>query len=364
MRRLRFFLFSFLLCFSYSLISPSEIKAYPGGENLTLDYFIQSPDYTLTFWYSDNGNSTQFVVNWEPVAWNKYKKTCVYSDGVFDFSYYLTNYDTVFETNSGWAIPQSEWNEYPVTHGSNAVFKSVAAGTGWSNQYITKDGWGNVQKGYSSITFQGLEDIEIQGHFVPAAKLNWSSECLSLYEAPNAAWGSTSYSSRGIDWYVRGLGIVKRNFIDKDDNVTSGFTLTNIWDGKRFKTVSIEEWQPVSIAVNGVLQGYDAATYEGNVLVPVRNIFNYFQRPFSWDQATKVLTVDTPSGAVTLALGTKFSENKLQGSILILPAPAIIRNGKLMVPVEFVDEILELDYHWDKAKRLLEIYPSKLDSIK
>lgn len=364
----QFKIFVMVLTFSL-MLSASDFfpgaaaNVYAADTPLTLDYFIQNPDHTLGFWYGDNGNSTEFTVTWTAVSWNKYKKTYVYPEGVQDFFYYLTKGGTILETNSGWAIPESEWTDYPVIQGSNVVFKQALPHSTWSNEYLTKDAWGNLQKEYNSFIYQGLERVEIQKQLVPAAKVSWSSRSVPVYKAPDAEWEIAPGSSRGEDWYVRGLGLVKRIFFNDAGSVTSGFTLTNIWDNKRHQFVPIEEWLPVSMVILGELQGEEtsAAVYDGNILIPVRQTFDYFGLEFTWDQVTKVLTAQTPKGPVTIRLDTSFSENQKDGSIHILPAPAKIIKGRLMVPVEFITEVLNIDSRWDKEQQLLELFPLGAD---
>lgn len=359
MRLLKMPLFGLVLFLALGFLPGTAAEVSASGDTLTLDYFLQKPDYNLTFWYSDNGSSREFVVNWKQLDWNRYKKTCHYPDGMQDYFYYLATDGTILETKSGWSIPESEWTDYPVIEGSKVVFRNAVSGATWSNEFVTEDAWGNLQKEHNSFTYRGIEDVEIQGELVPAAKLSWTSSSVPIYEAPDAEWRIASGSSRGEDWYVRGLGLVKRNFLNTVGYVTSGFTLTSIWDSRRNTSVPIEEWQPVSIIILGEVQGEKtaAAVYDGSILVPVRNIFDYFGQNFTWNQTTKILTVDTRKGPLTLTLETNYSENEKDGSILILPAPAKIINGRLMVPVEFVNEVLGVDSRWDKAQRTLEIFP-------
>jgi hypothetical protein len=356
--KLRLLIIVLVLFVAAGFITAAAETACAAGENITLDYFIQHPNYTLTFWYSDNGSTAEFTTKWNQVAWNKYKKTCYYQDGFQNFFYYLFKNDKLLETKTGWAVPDSEWTDYPVIQGSNVVFKNASPGTSWSNEYLTRDAWGSINREFNSFTYEGIENIEIQGHPLEAAKLSWTRTTIAQQVSPQAEWESISQSSKGEDWYIRGLGLVKRNFLNKEGNITSGFTLKSIWDSSRNRTVPIDEWLPVSIIINGEEQGkgISAGLYNDSLLVLVRATFQHLGRSFTWDQKTKILTIETLNGSITMVEGNNHSKNTSDGSIQVFPAPAKIINGKLMVPVEFIQEVLGVNYRWDKAGRVVELF--------
>lgn len=233
-----------LVLFAGLTLLPGTASAATGtAASLAMDHFFPKTGLALTYSYDDAGDTTGFVSRIKEIDTNKHKKTCTFPDGMENFSFYLEEEDRILETEAGWSIPNSEWASYPVIQGSNVVFKAVTPGTTWSNEYTTRDPWGNITREYNSFTFEGQENVEIQGKSIPAAKLSWHTISVAQ-EGQQGEWINASSTSRGEDWYVQGLGLVKRSFLTEDGSVSSGFSLTCIWDTVENKEVPVSNLTP------------------------------------------------------------------------------------------------------------------------
>lgn len=358
----RIFLLGLIIFLVAGFIPSTAGMVYAYGDHLEPADFLGNPDYHLTYWYDgENGDSTDFDVKWKLIKKDSYKKTCFYPDGMEDYFYYVNKYEQIYETKTGWTIPESEWTDYEIIEGSNVVCKNVMSGKSWSNEYTTKDGWGSITKEYNAFTFEGEETVEIMGREIPAEKISWEAQSMAQYTDPYAEWLNNSGSSRGEDWYVRGLGLVKRNFLDENGYVASGFYLTGIWDSKKKMNVSIDQWLPMSIVINGTLLDTVGVLSDGDILVPARDILEYLGRPFTWDSGKKVLTLEIPEyGMMSLHLG---SSNLETGTAIVgLSDRAVSKliNGKLYVPCSFIISVMGSDEFTairDIEGRLYEVFP-------
>lgn len=211
--------------------------------SLAMDHFFPKTNLVLTYTYNGVGDTTGFVTQIKEMDTNRYKKTCTFPGGMESFFYYLEEEDRILETETGWSIPNSEWASHPVIQGSNIVFKAVTPGTTWSNEYTTRDPWGNLTREYNSFTFEGQENVEILGKSIPAAKLSWHTISV-VQDGQQGEWTNASSTSRGEDWYVQGLGLVKRHFLTENGSVSSGFSLTGIWDTVKNEEVPVSKLTP------------------------------------------------------------------------------------------------------------------------
>lgn len=222
-------LFFWVMLFAAGFVAVFSGTALATDDTLTSDYFLTDPNYTLDFlYYGEEGDFSKFVVKWEQLTWNTCKKTCEYPNGVQDYFYYLNNNGQILEIKTGWSIPFSEWTDYEIMEGFNIVCKPALAGETWSNEYKTRDVWGNISHEYNTFTFVGLEEVAIMGENLAAAKISWSSGSVAEHTSPEAEWANLDTHSQGEDWYVKGLGLVKRNFLTDENLVRSGFELTGL----------------------------------------------------------------------------------------------------------------------------------------
>ena len=118
--------------------------------------------------------------------------------------------------------------------------------------------------------------------------------------------------------------------------------------------VFADEVKPITITLNGTeldceSYGQGATIVEGRTLVPLRAIFEALGASVEWDQSTKTVTSALDEVTVKLTIGEKVlyvnDESKE------LDVPAMIMNGRTMVPARAVAESFGVDVSWDKETR-------------
>jgi Copper amine oxidase N-terminal domain. len=122
-------------------------------------------------------------------------------------------------------------------------------------------------------------------------------------------------------------------------------------------TVGAEE-TPITVVIDGATIDFGAdqtpvLTESGRTLVPMRKIFESMGASLNWVQETN--TVTATKGAVTIVL--KINENTAtkNGTEVSLDQPAILLNGRTMVPVRFIGEALGAKVEWIAASRTVRI---------
>lgn len=113
--------------------------------------------------------------------------------------------------------------------------------------------------------------------------------------------------------------------------------------------------EPIRIKINGQLQSYAQAPVmvNGNILVPMRPIFESLQAPVKWDQKTQTVTSTKGSTNIKLKMGSK--QAVVNGKTVTLDiAPRSVR-GTTMVPLRFVADALGSEVKWDKNEQMVLI---------
>lgn len=118
--------------------------------------------------------------------------------------------------------------------------------------------------------------------------------------------------------------------------------------------VSAQEVRPVHVMLNGEIvdcaaYGQEATIVEGRTLVPLRAIFEALGASVEWDQTTKTVTSELEDTQIKLTIG----ENKLyrNGEAVEIDVPAMIVNGRTMVPARVVAESFGVFVEWDSSTR-------------
>lgn len=83
----------------------------------------------------------------------------------------------------------------------------------------------------------------------------------------------------------------------------------------------------------------------GNTLVPVKAIFESMGATVEWNNATRTVTGKTEDKTIKLTIDNKTAI--VNGSSVVLTAPATIINGSTYVPARFVAESLGAEVAWD-----------------
>ncbi|CAM3603633.1 stalk domain-containing protein [Marinicrinis lubricantis] len=123
-------------------------------------------------------------------------------------------------------------------------------------------------------------------------------------------------------------------------------------DGSR---VPIASFSAINVEIDGVLQQYEQppVNHNGNILVPMRAIFEALGSEIKWDQATQTVTSEKDGTVVVLRIGSKQATMSGQ-NVTLNAAPAVV-NQTTMVPIRFVSEALGADVKWDSSTQTVII---------
>lgn len=84
----------------------------------------------------------------------------------------------------------------------------------------------------------------------------------------------------------------------------------------------------------------------GHLLVPVRDLARAVGTKVSWDEKKQMVLVTSPKATVRFQIGS--SEAMVDGEKVTLPSPVILKNGRTMVPLRFLAQVLGLAVNWDE----------------
>lgn len=109
------------------------------------------------------------------------------------------------------------------------------------------------------------------------------------------------------------------------------------------------------VKLNGAYLLFDQApvNQEGRVLVPMRGIFEALGAEVSWNEKTKTATGILGGRQVSLSAGdtTAYAD----GALIQLDVPAVIVNGRTLVPVRFIAESLNAKVDWHGETKTVRI---------
>lgn len=109
-----------------------------------------------------------------------------------------------------------------------------------------------------------------------------------------------------------------------------------------------QEPDEIKIKVDGVLLECDQPPVMVNerILVPLRTIFNALYADVEWLEETQTVFASKRFKTISLPIGS--SQMFLDGETIQLDSPAILLNGRTMVPVRAVSEALGAEVLWDQ----------------
>ena len=88
---------------------------------------------------------------------------------------------------------------------------------------------------------------------------------------------------------------------------------------------------------------------EGRVLLPFRELFEFFSLDVSWDDETKTATARNEETEIKVSVGNKTAY--VNGEEKELDVPAKIIDSKTYAPMRFVAEALGYSVDWDQGKQ-------------
>lgn len=93
--------------------------------------------------------------------------------------------------------------------------------------------------------------------------------------------------------------------------------------------------------------------YEGRTLVPLRVISEYLGASVAWDGQSKTVRVSADGRQIVLKIND--SEAQVDKNTVLLDVPAMIINGRTMVPLRFAGEALMAEVSWDGELKRVDV---------
>ena len=91
----------------------------------------------------------------------------------------------------------------------------------------------------------------------------------------------------------------------------------------------------------------------GRILVPMRAIFEALGANVDWDKDNRKVTGTAKESKIQLVIGD--STAYINDKPVLLDVPAVIENGRTLVPVRFISESLDAEVDWDGNKKTVII---------
>lgn len=118
---------------------------------------------------------------------------------------------------------------------------------------------------------------------------------------------------------------------------------------------------PVRVMVDGAEVIFeDVAPFinpeTGSTVVPMRKLFNALgvsNNAIRWDDATRTVTAQKGNTVIVLTIDSKVAQ--VGKAPVTLTQPAIIQDGRTLIPLRFVSENLGLSVHWNPDTHLITI---------
>jgi hypothetical protein len=126
---------------------------------------------------------------------------------------------------------------------------------------------------------------------------------------------------------------------------------------------SVATAQQITTTLNGEnvrFMGVQPTMVNGRVLVPLRGIFEKMGAFVTWNAAMRSVHAEDNSGRqVDLRIGENYA--KVDGNTVELDAPAMMMQGRTMVPLRFISESMGAQVNWDRYDRNVAITTALAD---
>lgn len=121
------------------------------------------------------------------------------------------------------------------------------------------------------------------------------------------------------------------------------------------------ETQQIGVFIGGKQQTYKQppVNRKGNVLVPLRGIFESLGATVKWKSSTQTITATRGSTTIVLTIGS--STAYVNGVAVKLNAAAQLVNGSTMVPIQFISEALGAEVKWEGTSRTVIVFQYEPD---
>lgn len=121
-------------------------------------------------------------------------------------------------------------------------------------------------------------------------------------------------------------------------------------------TASAAATRPVTVLLDNKKMAFDVQPQiiNNRTMVPLKGIFDALQISVNWDQKTKTVTGTKEDTVIKLTIHD--STAYINGKAVQLDTPAVIKNGRTLVPLRFIAEAAESRITWNSTARQAAIY--------
>ena len=111
----------------------------------------------------------------------------------------------------------------------------------------------------------------------------------------------------------------------------------------------------IVVMLNGVEQSYEQKPIEkdGQVLVPLRAVFESLGAEVGWEEGTQMVTVTKDKEQVKIQVGSKVMEKN--GEEIDFGYPAVLEGGRTMIPLSAVSESFSIPVDWNRDEQRIDI---------
>lgn len=112
---------------------------------------------------------------------------------------------------------------------------------------------------------------------------------------------------------------------------------------------------PIILEVNGqkIAPDVDPFLHNGYTLAPLRFVATPLNADFSWDEASQTATMNKAGLVISLTVDSKTA--LVNGNPTPLDVPAMLRQGRIFVPVRFVSQQMGAQVEWVSESRTVRI---------
>lgn len=108
--------------------------------------------------------------------------------------------------------------------------------------------------------------------------------------------------------------------------------------------------------LNGAQLQFDdqnAEIINDRAMVPVRKLMEALGASVDWDADTGKITITKDDATIVLTIGDETAY--IMGTAVTMDTPAMVRNGRTLVPVRFISENLQFHVDWDNVSQTATI---------
>lgn len=206
--------------------------------------------------------------------------------------------------------------------------------------YLRKDGtvWANGSNRGGSLGIGSYEDslvpVQVKGltHIEHISASSTGGNVMALRQDGTLwAWGD-GYVGDGTQWWRTVPVLVKSSENEPNEDV-----------------------ETIKVDLNGSLVQFETFPIlkEDTTMVPMRKIFELLGAKVKWDAASSTVTAEKGDDIIRITIDA--DEAFVNGELVSLDSPAVIRDSLTLVPVRFVAEAFGAVVSWDETTHTVKI---------